>query len=332
MSAAATAELIEDRGEAAVSDDFFRSRPFLDAEAVTHTLRIETGDGRAAGAPDRPRDRRRPPSATPISPYGYPGLAPCHRVGASELLAPGAGQVRPTPSIPPRSTSPPPAWSASSSATASARRRSPGPPSATSSRSPTRRCRRRAGPATAARSAGTSRRATSWRSSPALETTPAQRAGFLDVYEQTMRRTDAAEHYFFGAAYFDRVLAAERTWLALATAPGRRPRRRLARRRQRRLPPLLPLRQRRLPPPRLADEERRRPPDRALRRAAASPSTSAAASPPATPWRSSSAASPTAKSPGTPPRSSATRRRTQRLKRRPRPRGPSSPPTGPPAD
>ena len=40
----ATAELIEDRGEAAVSDDFFRSRPFLDAEGVTHTLRIETGE------------------------------------------------------------------------------------------------------------------------------------------------------------------------------------------------------------------------------------------------------------------------------------------------
>ena len=35
-----------------------------------------------------------------------------------------------------------------------------------------------------------------------------------------MRRTGAAAHYFFGAAYFDRVLEAERTWLALATAPG----------------------------------------------------------------------------------------------------------------
>ena len=34
-----------------------------------------------------------------------------------------------------------------------------------------------------------------------------------------MRRTGAAAHYFFGAAYFDRILAAERTWLALATAP-----------------------------------------------------------------------------------------------------------------
>jgi hypothetical protein len=53
---------------------------------------------------------------------------------------------------------------------------------------------------------------------PGLETTPQQRAGFLDVYEQTMRRTDAASHYFFGAEYFDRVFEAERTWLALATA------------------------------------------------------------------------------------------------------------------
>ena len=34
-----------------------------------------------------------------------------------------------------------------------------------------------------------------------------------------MRRTGAAAHYFFGAAYFDRILESERTWLALATAP-----------------------------------------------------------------------------------------------------------------
>ena len=55
---------------------------------------------------------------------------------------------------------------------------------------------------------------------PGPETTPAQRAGFLDVYEQTMRRTAAAEHYFFPGAYFDCILEADRTWLALATAPG----------------------------------------------------------------------------------------------------------------
>ncbi len=35
-----------------------------------------------------------------------------------------------------------------------------------------------------------------------------------------MRRAAAADRYFFGAAYFDRVLEAARTWLVLATAPG----------------------------------------------------------------------------------------------------------------
>jgi hypothetical protein len=55
---------------------------------------------------------------------------------------------------------------------------------------------------------------------PGPETTPPQRGSFLDLYEQTMRRTAAADHYFFGPAYFDRLLAAERTWLALATAPS----------------------------------------------------------------------------------------------------------------
>jgi hypothetical protein len=54
---------------------------------------------------------------------------------------------------------------------------------------------------------------------PGSETTSEQRAGFNDVYEQTMRRTEAAGHYFFGAAYFDRVLDADRTWLALAYDP-----------------------------------------------------------------------------------------------------------------
>ncbi len=35
-----------------------------------------------------------------------------------------------------------------------------------------------------------------------------------------MRRTGAAERYFFGAAYFDRLLESSRSWLAVATAPG----------------------------------------------------------------------------------------------------------------
>ena len=34
-----------------------------------------------------------------------------------------------------------------------------------------------------------------------------------------MRRTNADQRYFFGAAYFDRILEADRAWLALADAP-----------------------------------------------------------------------------------------------------------------
>jgi hypothetical protein len=54
---------------------------------------------------------------------------------------------------------------------------------------------------------------------PGPEASVAQRAGFLAAYEQTMRRTGAAERYFFGAPYFDRILEFPGTWLALASAP-----------------------------------------------------------------------------------------------------------------
>ncbi|HET8566324.1 MAG TPA: GNAT family N-acetyltransferase, partial [Solirubrobacterales bacterium] len=54
---------------------------------------------------------------------------------------------------------------------------------------------------------------------PGTETSPEQRVGFNDVYEQTMRRTGAAGHYFFGLSYFDRILEADRAWLALANGP-----------------------------------------------------------------------------------------------------------------
>jgi hypothetical protein len=54
---------------------------------------------------------------------------------------------------------------------------------------------------------------------PGPETTAAQRAGFLIAYEQTMRRTGAAERYFFGSAYFDRILEFLHSWLVLAHAP-----------------------------------------------------------------------------------------------------------------
>jgi hypothetical protein len=215
----ATAELIEDRGEAAVSDNFFRSRPFLDAEAVTHTLRIEAGEAELL-APvlvreiPPPTGRNVDPEVTDrptdslfdgISPYGYPGLA------GPEGLALDPASID---------------FSATGLVSLFFRHRL-GPPPLTGTTE--RTAVQIADPALPPKSRPSDRRQVRKNLEagyeltlvPGPETTPTQRAGFLDVYEQTMRRTDAAEHYFFGAPYFDRGLEADGTWLALAAAPDR---------------------------------------------------------------------------------------------------------------
>lgn len=212
-----TAELIEDRGEAAVSGHFFRSRPFLDAEGVTHTLRIKSGDTvllaplivREIPAPTgrkvdseatyRPID----PEFDAVSPYGYPGLAGADGVSVdpAEVDFFTTGLV----------------------SLFLRHRLGPAPLAGTRERNVVQI----ADPALAPKSRPSDRRQVRKNLEagyeltlvPGTETTPAQRAGFLDVYEQTMRRTAAAARYFFAAAYFDRVLEADGTWLALATAP-----------------------------------------------------------------------------------------------------------------
>jgi hypothetical protein len=204
VSAAAKAELIEDRGEAASGEDFFRSRPFLDAEGVTHTLRIEAGDTELL-APLIVRPIGDGPERDATSPYGYPGLVPLGAVGT-----PGA--------IDPVTIN----FSATGLVSLFIRHRlGPLPLTGTTERNLVQI----ADPALAPKSRPSDRRQVRKNAEagyelalvPGPETTPAQRAGFLDVYEQTMRRAAAADHYFFGAAYFDRVLEADRAWLALAT-------------------------------------------------------------------------------------------------------------------
>jgi hypothetical protein len=217
------AELIEDRGEAAAGEDFFRSRPFLDAEGATHTLRIQSDEAELL-APLIVRSIGEGPERDAISPYGYPGLVesdgsrgPARR--SSPAVAP--------PGMPPT----PPALDptaidfAATGLVSVFLRHQLGPPplGATSERNVVQI----ADPDLAPKSRPSDRRQVRRNSEagyelalvPGIETTPAQRAGFLGVYEQTMRRTAAAEHYFFAPAYFDRVLAAAGTWLALATAP-----------------------------------------------------------------------------------------------------------------
>lgn len=214
---AAWAELLADRGAAAVSDHFFRSREFLGAEAATHTLRIETADGVVLQAPLLVREIPGSPERDAISPYGYPGLAPAeggrHLSGESRQMATtplGLEAID---------------FSATGLVSIFLRHRLDPPPLAGTTE---RNVVQIADPALAPKSRPSDRRQVrrnleagyELRLVRGAETTAEERAGFLDLYEQTMRRTDAAPHYFFAAAYFDRILEAQGTWLALATAPG----------------------------------------------------------------------------------------------------------------
>jgi hypothetical protein len=220
---AARAELIEDRGEAAAGTEFFRSRPFLDAEGVTHTLRIE-GKGIELLAPLIVREIDGAGECDAISPYGYPGLA---GGGGSRGRARRSNSGEAPPGSPPAPDALDPSaidFSAAGLVSVFMRHTLGEPPLAGAT---PRNVVQIADPDLAPKNRPSDRRQIRRNLEagyelaliPGSETTPAQRSGFLDAYEQTMRRTAAAEHYFFPAAYFERVLEADRTWLVLATAP-----------------------------------------------------------------------------------------------------------------
>jgi hypothetical protein len=200
----ARAELIEDRGEASAGEEFFRSRSFLDAEGVTHTLRIDADEGQLL-VPLIVRPIGDGPERDAISPYGYPGIATSFRDAPLD-----PAQVD---------------FSDTGLVTAFIRHALGEPPLAGATE---RNIVQIADPDLPAKSRPSDRnqinknlrRGYELRIVPGLETTPDDRAGFLTAYEQTMRRTGAAERYFFSAAYFDRILESDQTWLALALAPG----------------------------------------------------------------------------------------------------------------
>jgi len=218
----AVAELIADGGEAAASEEFFRSRPFLEAEGATHTLRIEATGGAELLAPliVRPIDdspgptglkrvyisQNRPvdPVVDAVSPYGYSGFA----AAEGACVDPSAIDFTPAGLI-----------------SLFIRHTLGDPPLAGSSK---RNMVQIADPALPPKSRPSDRRQIRKNLEngyelnlvPGPETTPEQRAGFLSAYEQTMRRANAADRYFFGGAYFDRILTSNRTWLALAQAPN----------------------------------------------------------------------------------------------------------------
>jgi Acetyltransferase (GNAT) domain len=209
------AQLIEDGGASAVGGigghptEFFRGAHFLEAEGATHTLRIETDDAELL-APLLVRPIGDGPELDAISPYGYPGFAVNGRPPGTD----GAPRLDPAEVD----------FHRTGLVSVFVRHRLDLVPLAGATE---RNVVQIADPALPPKSRPSDRRQVRRNLEagytveliPGAETSASQRAAFLDLYEQTMRRTDAASHYFFGAEYFDRLLPAERTWLALAADP-----------------------------------------------------------------------------------------------------------------
>jgi hypothetical protein len=207
------AQLIEDGGASAAggigghATEFFRSPHFLAAEGATHTLRIETEDAELL-APLIVRQIADGPDLDAVSPYGYPGFSVN---GSTAELDPAAVD-----------------FSRTGLVAVFVRHRLDLVPLAGSTG---RNVVQIADPALKPKSRPTDRRQVRRNLEagyaveliPGAEARTIQRAAFLDLYEQTMRRTGAAPHYFFDTAYFDRIFDAERTWLALATDPDGTP-------------------------------------------------------------------------------------------------------------
>jgi hypothetical protein len=206
------AQLIEDGGASAVGgvgghpSEFFRGAHFLAAERATHTLRIEADDGELL-APLLVREIDGGPDLDAVSPYGYPGFSVVGEGGDPGWLDPATVDFHRTGLV-----------------SVFIRHRLDLVPLAGST---DRNVVQIHDPALKPKSRPSDRRQVRRNLEagyaveliPGTDTSADQRAAFLDLYEQTMRRTDAAPHYFFGAAYFDEVFGAERTWLALVTDP-----------------------------------------------------------------------------------------------------------------
>ncbi len=222
----ARAELIEDGGEAAVGSEFFRSPQFFAAEGVTHSLLIEAEETELV-APLVVRPIAGGPGLDATSPYGYPGLAlPAPALG-DLLPSNGSGPVGPLPREDEVPVLDPAAidFSATGLVSIFLRHRLSGP---TLAGATPRNVVQIADPELPAKSRPSDRRQVSrnfdagygLRIIRGTYTEPEDRAAFHAVYEQTMRRTGAADHYFFSREYFDQILESKSTWLALTDTPA----------------------------------------------------------------------------------------------------------------
>ena len=201
MGSIAVAELVADRGAAAESDDLFRCRAFLEAEGVTHTLRIESDD-RVALVPLVVREIDGAERLDAVSPYGYPGATV---TGAGP--PPGRADVD---------------WSATGLVSVFGRERLAadhwlaGAPERSSVLIHDPTADRRVRPRLAEQVRANEREGWAVEARPGPGSSPVDRDAFAAAYEQTMRRADAAGRYFFPRRYFDAMLSFERSWLVAA--------------------------------------------------------------------------------------------------------------------
>lgn len=195
-------ELREDRGEAAVEDEFFRSREFLGAEGVTHTLIAETSTGRVA-LPLVLRDIPGTELRDGISPYSYPGAkVEGEPPRADELDLAGIGLV----SIFVRDRL--------------------GEPSAFAGGTE-RSVVLLSDPELPRKSRMSDRQQIRKNDAAGYETEvvhgPAVSdellAGFLAVYEETMNVVGAGDRYYFDAEYFRALLGSPLTWMLATSGP-----------------------------------------------------------------------------------------------------------------
>jgi hypothetical protein len=199
------AGLIADRGEAAETADFFRSRAFYEAEGVTHTLRIE-GAGLAIALAMLRRQIPGTELWDAISPYGYPGAAVRGDAGSP----PDSAGVE---------------WSGTGLVSVFARERLGAEP-----------CLAGATPRSVVQVHDPARpRSLRSRFGEQIrrnrklgyrvevlegpQTSVEQRASFHAVYTETMIRANAAERYLFEPEYFGAILGFERCWLVLGRSP-----------------------------------------------------------------------------------------------------------------
>ncbi len=197
------AQLLDDSGRAAETDEFFRSRPFYDAEGVTHTLHLESAVAEA-WFPIIVNPIDEGPQRDAISPYGFPGST----VGSGPPFDHAAIDFSETGLVTAflrHTLGPPPLTGTTERNTVQIADLSKPLKLRPSDR---RQISRNA------------ERGYKVKIAHGPESSPRQRGAFHTLYLETMRRNEAKDRYRYEPWYFDTILKSPLAWLAIAYAPN----------------------------------------------------------------------------------------------------------------